>query len=295
MKDKWSLFDSEKDDRRINLNLNTAKKIIDKIILKKHSLASSIELIRRKFKDINSLQLFYYEFDHELTDMYNITLMELTEEDLVKFLKLYTEKGESLPKIKLNKCEFDRVKHWIRNVNGHEIIYNVEGFGNPNNTFKELIYLQDEFIFDSASIFGLSVENAMLEVTFLHSIKRELKKILEPKRGVENTLQTETINSDDVIKIKKELHNHIFKGNAIEVWHSMFNEFEVNESSRTDVKFMFEVMKSDELIHNTVNQKAFLEWITLSYDGIIIEKTSNYSKTTTRRNAYARAKELYKR
>jgi|GEM_PF-4737564 len=104
--------------------------------------------------------------------------------------------------------------------------------------------------------------------------------------------QTETIKPD---KVKKELHNHIFKDNAFEVWQSMFDEFEINEKSRTDVKFMFEEMKKDDLIHHTVNQTTFLEWIALTYDGMIVQKTSNHSRTKLRLQAYSRAIQLHKK
>ena len=103
--------------------------------------------------------------------------------------------------------------------------------------------------------------------------------------------QTENSKPDE---LKKELHNHIFKGNAFEVWQSMFDEFEINEKSRTDVKFMFEEMKKEGLIHKTVNQTTFLEWITSTYNGLIVEKTSNHSRTKHILLAYSRAKELYK-
>jgi hypothetical protein len=96
---------------------------------------------------------------------------------------------------------------------------------------------------------------------------------------------------------KKELHNNIFVGNSFEVWQSMFDEFDIKEGSRTDVKFMYEIMKSkgEELIYSTVNQKSFLEWITDTYDGLIVDKISTYNKTKSRLNAYSRAKELYKK
>lgn len=104
--------------------------------------------------------------------------------------------------------------------------------------------------------------------------------------------QVENIKPDEV---KKKLHNHIFKNNAFEVWQSMFDEFEINEKSRTDVKFMFEEMKKEELIHNTVNQTTFLEWITSTYDGLIVIKTSNHSRSKPRLQAYSRAIQLYKK
>lgn len=109
------------------------------------------------------------------------------------------------------------------------------------------------------------------------------------------TQQTETTNeAKKPDEVKKEWHNHIFKGNAFDVWQSMFDEFDINESSRTDVKFMFEEMKKEGLIFNTVNQKTFLEWITSTYNGLIVQKISNHNRTQQRLQAYARAKELYK-
>ena len=89
------------------------------------------------------------------------------------------------------------------------------------------------------------------------------------------------------------MYNHIFKGNAFEVWESMFDSFQIKENSRTDVKFIFEEKKKDGLIHNTVNQKSFLDWILEKHD-IVIEKTSNYSKTKERISIYRNAKQLYK-
>ncbi|MBC5842463.1 hypothetical protein H8R23_13685 [Flavobacterium sp. F-380] len=101
-------------------------------------------------------------------------------------------------------------------------------------------------------------------------------------------------NSLSIAVKKEDVHNHIFKDNAFAVWESMFVEFDINESSRTDVKFMFEEMKKEGLIHKTVNQTTFLEWITLTYDGLIVQKTSNHSRSSERVKAYSRAKELYK-
>jgi hypothetical protein len=86
------------------------------------------------------------------------------------------------------------------------------------------------------------------------------------------------------------LHPTIFNKNAFEVWESMFKSFEINEKSRTDVKFIFEEMRKDGLIHKTINQKTFLEWITDNHDGLIVEKTSNHSRSKERIAIYNTAK-----
>jgi len=97
-------------------------------------------------------------------------------------------------------------------------------------------------------------------------------------------------NNSDRAKPK---HTHIFNNNAFEVWQSMYESFDINEKSRTDVKFMYEEMKKDGLIFNTVNQKTFLDWISQTYQ-IVIQKTSNYSKTAKRKSIYSNAKQLFK-
>lgn len=109
-------------------------------------------------------------------------------------------------------------------------------------------------------------------------------------------------HSKQVLKPKKEKkpdlvdgkYSHIFRNNAFEVWQSMYDSLMVDESKRSHVKFMYEEMKKDGLIFETVNQKSFLDWISNTYQ-IDIQKTSNYSKTSERINAYINAKQLYKK
>ncbi|PIF62658.1 hypothetical protein [Flavobacterium sp. 11] len=122
-------------------------------------------------------------------------------------------------------------------------------------------------------------------------------KCIELKELFNLDKQPQKIEDSKTYELKKEGYSYIFKNNGFEVWQSMFDEFGVNESSRTDVKFMFEEMRKEgeDLIHKTVNQTAFLKWITLAYNGLIIQKTSNHSRTKNRLQAYSRAKELYKK
>lgn len=79
------------------------------------------------------------------------------------------------------------------------------------------------------------------------TILNRLSLFFEPEREVTNKKENPVSN----------LHSAIFQSNAFEVWQSMFNDFKINERSRTDVKFMFEEMKKEGLIHNTVSQINF--------------------------------------
>jgi hypothetical protein len=123
----------------------------------------------------------------------------------------------------------------------------------------------------------------------IESTKTEILKY--STNTINNQIQVGNNNNNNTIN--KELHNHIFKNNAFDVWQSMFDEFQINDKSRTDVKFMFEEMKKEGLIHNTVNQVTFLAWITSTYNGLIVEKISNHNRTNVRLQAYSRAKQLY--
>ena len=173
-------------------------------------------------------------------------------------------------------------------------------------------FVYNNGILEDAESISISKTTKGFELTEIDFITYELEylenhfeveklKISEKKQfGMYvNFLKSKFVNSElpdntNTDGDNKELHSHIFKGNSFDVWQSMFSEFGINESSRTDVKFMFEEMKKDYLIHNTVNQITFLDWIGETYNGLIIQKTSNHSRTKTRIQAYQRAKEFYK-
>lgn len=74
--------------------------------------------------------------------------------------------------------------------------------------------------------------------------------------------QTVIDNSDEV---KIELHNHIFKDNAFVIWERLFENFNINETKRTDLRFMYEIMKYKEQIHKTVTVKNITDWINDTY------------------------------
>lgn len=110
--------------------------------------------------------------------------------------------------------------------------------------------------------------------------------LIEEENSNEPPQQPETVKPDEV---KKELHNHIFKGNAFEVWQSMFDSFEITESSRTDLRFMFEVMKYNNEIQDTITVKNITDWINEFYDFSIdkLHYTSiNSNSNNKRMNIY---------
>ena len=97
--------------------------------------------------------------------------------------------------------------------------------------------------------------------------------------SINNQPQQMEINKPD--EVKKELHNNIFKGNAFEVWQSMFNEFKIKDGSySTDIDFMFEVMKYNNLIHENIGLTDIKNWINGVYE-ISFEKIRHTNPKST--------------
>lgn len=95
------------------------------------------------------------------------------------------------------------------------------------------------------------------------SIKEQLK-IERLKKQNENIKPKQNDNSNLEI-LDKELHNHIFKDNTFELWQKLFENFNINETKRTDLRFMYEVMKYNGQIHKTVTVKNITDWINDTY------------------------------
>lgn len=119
--------------------------------------------------------------------------------------------------------------------------------------------------------------NLQSKSEFLDWYKEKIKSVT-----VEVTKQVESINTDEV---KKELHTHIFKDNAFEFWVRLFENLNVNKTKRTDLRFMYEVMKHNGQIHETVNVKNITDWINETYDFNIdkLQYTSYKSKENKNR------------
>lgn len=94
--------------------------------------------------------------------------------------------------------------------------------------------------------------------------------------------QAESVKPDAV---KKELHARIFKDNAFEIWQSMFEKFNIDKCKRTDIDFMFEVMKYNNQIHTNIGYKDIEVWINEVYEIVFdrIKFTDTKSKANEKR------------
>ncbi|MCA0933091.1 hypothetical protein LCM02_11555 [Lutimonas saemankumensis] len=142
-------------------------------------------------------------------------------------------------------------------------------------------------LFDDFLEFDLD-KNPLSEMSIKDIIRKDHPNIYNEKDISDSKL----IDFSDQNQPNK--HSNIFVGNAFEVWQSMFDEFEIAESNRADIKFMFEEMKFKGLIHKNVKQVDILEWINETYE-LTIEKTSRYQESKERMKAFERAYSLFKK
>lgn len=109
----------------------------------------------------------------------------------------------------------------------------------------------------------------------------ESKEEVSSKEGIE---QTTMITYE---------HQNIFINNAFDVWIEMFEKFQIKQDSRTDVKFMFEIMKRDNMIYKSVSQVSYLMWIEENFN-LDISKTANIDlKNNMRLAIYNSAKKKF--
>ena len=140
------------------------------------------------------------------------------------------------------------------------------------------IYTDGEFT-GSIGFWDISkVRDAIHESFNFYSFEKEE----ENREPTEYFLNNEgTSEGDESITGK---YPQIFINNYFEVWQSMFDAFQVNSSSRTDVKFMFDIMKKNEMIYDTVREVDFLKWLNETYD-LEVQKISFADLRSTKRLA----------
>lgn len=96
------------------------------------------------------------------------------------------------------------------------------------------------------------------------------------------TKQPVEVTADEV---KKELHNHIFKGNAFEVFEMYHTNKDLAENSRTDLNLLFQLFKNDNLFVETVELKHYRQWLnkTYGYELTELKKVDKNSKPNIQR------------
>lgn len=106
--------------------------------------------------------------------------------------------------------------------------------------------------------------NIELKEMINYQISQAYDLLIKSKEPTAPTQQNEIIKSDEVIK---ELHKDIFKYNAFEVFELYKEKKQVEVNSRTDLRVIFELLKEDYLLLETVELKHYINWINRVYFG----------------------------
>ena len=97
-------------------------------------------------------------------------------------------------------------------------------------------------------------ENDQYELVHYGGVKK-------PDSNRDKKINTEDYNNSDNGK-----HTQIFNRNGYIIWKLLFSDLHIVESSRTDLRFMYEIMKYHNLIYSTVSVTNFTKWINLTYE-----------------------------
>ena len=139
---------------------------------------------------------------------------------------------------------------WLRNyiTTLSKIIANIRKV--TNNPKEVAIHksgnLKKELPVKSTSLYSEAQSLSIINKRFDQSVKPKAKTNKPPKE-------------------RKELYNNIFKGNAFEVLDKYFSNKNVNGSSATDLRLVFELMKIDNLFIETIELKHYINWLNKYY------------------------------
>jgi hypothetical protein len=139
---------------------------------------------------------------------------------------------------------------WLRNyiTTLSKIIANIRKV--TNNPKEVAIHksgnLKKELPVKSTSLYSEAQSLSFINTRFDESVKPKAKTNKPPKE-------------------RKELYNNIFKGNAFEVLEKYFSNKNVNGSSATDLRLVFELMKIDNLFIETIELKHYINWLNKYY------------------------------
>jgi hypothetical protein len=107
--------------------------------------------------------------------------------------------------------------------------------------------------------------------------------------------QSATIKLITSKEVDKDLHNHIFKGNAFELFEKYHSSKSLAENSKTDLNLLFQLFQNDNLFVETLELKHYIKWLNNNYNYSLIElkKVNIYSKPNIQRtndyNEYKKA------
>ena len=211
-----------------------------------------------KFLDFNKFQTYLSK-----NKIKNLALLKKVCENCETIIELWNnDLSKNLDKIKNLKNSF---YYHFKNED-------FETSANMEIDFRVLVILENSdwkeytnnngkrFILENFRTKKLSIGKIIVFISEIHSvINQYYPNISEP---IKEPQQPEVIKPDEV---KKELYNHIFVGNAFEVWERYKQDKQLTFRDRTDLRLIFELMKIDNLILETIDLKHYIIWLNKFY------------------------------
>ena len=118
-------------------------------------------------------------------------------------------------------------------------------------------------------------------IQFLNDMDKKPGAINSEIRHLERTIEAlQHTDPNNPNAVKKELHHHIFKYNAFEIFEKYFESKSITHRSRTDLRIIFVLLKGDNLLSDTFELKHYINWLNKVYfNGAIEELRVQYIKT----------------
>jgi hypothetical protein len=158
-----------------------------------------------------------------------------------------------------------------------------------------------KFVINESEKIGSSIEVLKEDIKIKKYLIRDNKKkqidILDSYISfLKNKLNEQPQQTESIIlnNIKPNLRNDIFEGNAIELFKYYYDCKAMVINSRVHFRFLFEVMKKDGFIHDTVSLGQYIKFINKDFGYVDTElKSINLNSTPNKNNLndYNRYKE----
>jgi len=148
-------------------------------------------------------------------------------------------------------------KNKVVRIKNNDSIINVDNW----NQLKDIFFSQRMETYNSSYTLNEKIE---LELEILEKLpinKTDYKILKERYQKYLTNIKPQQIQDIKPDEIKKELHNNIFKDNSIYLFEKYFENKSMTFQSRTDFRFLFEQMKKDNLIHDTVTLGQYIKFI----------------------------------
>ena len=251
------------------------KKVLDKILPPLERIDPYEELVRlSKLYD----NLLKEETDEFLLNSFKLSieskLSNLLNQDY-RFQELSEYKEDHLPRVKdyiedhYEKSSWDGVdgikeltKDYLKDcISSQNKILQKTFVLNISNAVSVPI---NPMQFVSQNFYEKYIPSSRRKIDFLNDQLQEIRGF-KSKSNDQQQLGVDKLKND-ITEDEKDLHPNIFKKNGFEIWERMFEKFNITKSTRTDIDFMFQVMKFNNFIYENISYNDLADWINEVYE-----------------------------